>query len=79
MRVAVSKLPDAACTRWGLAFNVGAPLFVAIRAALPGVASPAALAAAAGCAAGLGHALARNPVLVAMLFGLLIGNQPCIA
>jgi hypothetical protein len=54
-------------------------LFVAIRAALPGVASPAALAAAAGCAAGLGHALARNPVLVAMLFGLLIGNQPCIA
>jgi hypothetical protein len=46
---------------------------------LPGVAVAAALAAAAGCAAGLGDPLACNPVLVAMLFGLLIGNQPCIA
>jgi uncharacterized integral membrane protein (TIGR00698 family) len=76
MRVAVSKLPDAARTRWGLAFDVGAPLFVAIRAALPGVAVAAALAAAAGwIAGGLGDPLARNPVLVAMLVGLLIGNS----
>jgi uncharacterized integral membrane protein (TIGR00698 family) len=47
----------------------------ALRVALPGIAVAAALALAAGwIAGGLGDPLARNPVLVAMLFGLLIGN-----
>jgi uncharacterized integral membrane protein (TIGR00698 family) len=41
----------------------------------PGVAAAAALAmVAAWIAGGLGDPLARNPVLVAMLFGLLLGN-----
>lgn len=43
--------------------------------ALPGIALAAALAVvAAWIAGGLGEPLARNPVLVAMVFGLLIGN-----
>ena len=47
-----------------------------IRRLLPGIAVAAALAVAAGwIAGGLGEPLARNPVLVAMLFGLLIGNS----
>jgi len=41
----------------------------------PGVAAAVGLALAAGwIAGGLGDPLARNPVLVAMLFGLLLGN-----
>jgi uncharacterized integral membrane protein (TIGR00698 family) len=53
---------------------VGAPSAAA--AALPGIAVATALALAAGwIAGGLGEPLARNPVLVAMLFGLLIGNS----
>jgi hypothetical protein len=47
----------------------------AVSAAFPGIAVAVALALAAGwIAGGLGDPLARNPVLVAMLFGLLIGN-----
>ncbi len=46
------------------------------RTVLPGVAVTVMLALAAGwIAGGLGEPLARNPVLVAMLFGLLIGNS----
>ena len=46
------------------------------RSVLPGVAVTVMLALAAGwIAGGLGEPLARNPVLVAMLFGLLIGNS----
>ncbi len=46
------------------------------RSAFPGVAVAGALALVAGwIAGGLGEPLARNPVLVAMLFGLLIGNS----
>jgi uncharacterized integral membrane protein (TIGR00698 family) len=42
---------------------------------LPGIGVAAALAVIAGwVAGGLGEPLAHNPVLVAMLFGLLIGN-----
>lgn len=42
---------------------------------LPGIALAAALAwVALGLAGGLGEPLSRNPVLVAMLLGLLIGN-----
>ena len=42
---------------------------------LPGIAVAALLGLAAqSIAGGLGEPLARNPVLVAMLFGLLIGN-----
>lgn len=45
------------------------------QARLPGIAVAAALALAAGwIAGGLGDPLARNPVLVAMLFGLLLGS-----
>jgi uncharacterized integral membrane protein (TIGR00698 family) len=45
------------------------------RTALPGIAVAAGLAlAAAWIAGGLGDPLARNPVLVAMLFGLLLGS-----
>ena len=48
----------------------------ALRSVLPGIAVAAALALAAGwIAGGLGEPLARNPVLVAMLFGLVIGNS----
>ena len=58
--------------------NLAIPAFAipgAVRAALPGIALAAAGALAAGwIAGGLGDPLARNPVLVAMLFGLLIGN-----
>ncbi|QPB18871.1 putative sulfate exporter family transporter [Rhizobium sp. 007] len=46
------------------------------RSVLPGVIVAAALALAAGwIAGGLGEPLSRNPILVAMLFGLLIGNS----
>ncbi|GAA0765923.1 putative sulfate exporter family transporter [Ideonella azotifigens] len=46
-----------------------------LRARWPGVAAAAALALAASwMAGGLGDPLARNPVLVAMLFGLLLGS-----
>jgi uncharacterized integral membrane protein (TIGR00698 family) len=46
-----------------------------VAATWPGVAAAAALAmVAAWIAGGLGDPLARNPVLVAMLFGLLLGN-----
>lgn len=46
------------------------------RSILPGIAVAAALALAGGwIAGGLGEPLSRNPVLVAMLFGLLIGNS----
>lgn len=46
------------------------------RPVLSGVIVAAALALAAGwIAGGLGEPLSRNPVLVAMLFGLLIGNS----
>jgi hypothetical protein len=62
MRVAVSKLPDAACTRWGLAFNVGAPLFVAFAPRCPALLSPLRWRQLPA-AAGLGDPLARNPVL----------------
>ena len=42
---------------------------------LPGIAVAAALAVVSGwVAGGLGEPLAHNPVLVAMLFGLLVGN-----
>jgi len=42
---------------------------------IPGIAAAGALALAAGwIAGGLGDPLARNPVLVAMLFGLLLGS-----
>ena len=45
------------------------------RSLLPGIALAAALALVAGwVAGGLGEPLARNPVLVAMLIGLLLGN-----
>ena len=45
------------------------------RARMPGLAMAAALALAAGwIAGGLGDPLARNPVLVAMIFGLLLGS-----
>ena len=48
----------------------------AVRVTLPGIALAAVLAVAAGwIAGGLGEPFARNPVLVAMLFGLLIGNS----
>jgi uncharacterized integral membrane protein (TIGR00698 family) len=44
-------------------------------AKLPGIAAAAMLALAAlWIAGGLGEPLARNPVLVAMLFGLVVGN-----
>ncbi|TJW40265.1 MAG: putative sulfate exporter family transporter, partial [Mesorhizobium sp.] len=47
-----------------------------MRPVLPGVIVAAALALAAGwIAGGLGEPLSRNPVLVAMLFGLLIGSS----
>jgi uncharacterized integral membrane protein (TIGR00698 family) len=47
----------------------------AMSAKLPGIALAAALGLAAQwIAGGLGEPLARNPVLVAMLFGLLVGN-----
>jgi uncharacterized integral membrane protein (TIGR00698 family) len=43
---------------------------------LPGIGVAAALAVVAGwVAGGLGEPLAHNPVLVAMLFGLLVGNS----
>lgn len=46
------------------------------RSLLPGVGLAAALAVVAGwVAGGLGEPLAHNPVLVAMLFGLLLGNS----
>jgi uncharacterized integral membrane protein (TIGR00698 family) len=46
------------------------------RIVLPGIAAAAALGlVAAWVAGGLGEPLARNPVLVAMLLGLLIGNM----
>lgn len=46
-----------------------------LHALVPGLAVAAGLALAAGwMAGGLGEPLARNPVLVAMLFGLLLGN-----
>lgn len=46
-----------------------------LKARIPGIAAAAALALAAGwIAGGLGDPLARNPVLVAMLFGLLLGS-----
>ncbi|MEO5793719.1 MAG: putative sulfate exporter family transporter [Rhodoferax sp.] len=46
-----------------------------LRGRLPGVAVASSLALAAGwIAGGLGDPLARNPVLVAMLFGLVLGN-----
>lgn len=46
-----------------------------LRGRWPGVAVAAALALAAGwIAGGLGDPLARNPVLVAMLFGLVLGS-----
>ena len=45
-----------------------------LRGRLPGISVAAALALAAGwIAGGLGDPLARNPVLVSMLFGLLLG------
>ena len=48
---------------------------VAARSLLPGVGLAAAVATIAGwVAGGLGEPLAHNPVLVAMLVGLLIGN-----
>ena len=48
----------------------------AARSLLPGMALAAALAVVAGwVAGGLGEPLAHNPVLVAMLFGLLLGNS----
>ncbi|MEQ1516923.1 MAG: putative sulfate exporter family transporter, partial [Usitatibacteraceae bacterium] len=51
------------------------PTLATIRAKLPGIGVAAALGLAAQwIAGGLGEPLARNPVLVAMLFGLLIGN-----
>jgi uncharacterized integral membrane protein (TIGR00698 family) len=47
----------------------------ALHAKLPGIAFAAVLGfAAQSIAGGLGEPLSRNPVLVAMLFGLLIGN-----
>lgn len=47
----------------------------AVGSALPGISLSAVLAiVAAWIAGGLGEPLARNPVLVAMLFGLLLGN-----
>ncbi|AZO64218.1 MULTISPECIES: putative sulfate exporter family transporter [unclassified Mesorhizobium] len=47
-----------------------------MRPVLPGVIVAAALALAAGwIAGGLGEPLSRNPVLVAMLFGLMIGSS----
>ena len=47
----------------------------AARALAPGIAVSAALAVLAGwIAGGLGEPLAHNPVLVAMLLGLLVGN-----
>ena len=52
------------------------PSTESVRAPLPGVVVAAFLALAAGwIAGGLGDPLARNPVLVAMMFGLLIGNS----
>jgi uncharacterized integral membrane protein (TIGR00698 family) len=46
-----------------------------VRGKLPGIAAAAGLALVAGwLAGGLGDPLARNPVLVAMLFGLLLGT-----
>ncbi|HZG69290.1 MAG TPA: putative sulfate exporter family transporter, partial [Herpetosiphonaceae bacterium] len=46
-----------------------------LRIVLPGIAAAAALGLVASwVAGGLGDPLARNPVLVAMLLGLLIGN-----
>jgi uncharacterized integral membrane protein (TIGR00698 family) len=46
------------------------------RSLLPGIGLAAALAVVAGwVAGGLGEPLAHNPVLVAMLFGLLLGNS----
>lgn len=67
-------LPLPRIARPGVAESVAAgPGFV--QTLLPGLALAAALALAAGwIAGGLGDPLARNPVLVAMLFGLLIGN-----
>lgn len=50
-------------------------LLAACRSKAPGVAFAAALAAAAlWMAGGLGEPLSRNPVLVAMLLGLVLGN-----
>jgi len=61
--LAVLRIPGAWRSGWGW------------RDKLPGIAAAAALALAAGwIAGGLGDPLARNPVLVAMLFGLLLGT-----
>lgn len=50
-------------------------LLTSLRGKAPGVALAATLAVVAGwVAAGLGEPLSRNPVLVAMLLGLLLGN-----
>ena len=50
--------------------------FTTARSLLPGIGLAAALAVVAGwVAGGLGEPLAHNPVLVAMLFGLLLGNS----
>ena len=46
-----------------------------VQAVCPGSPSPRLALAAGWIAGGLGEPLARNPVLVAMLFGLLIGNS----
>ena len=63
-----ARLPAGTALTWR---GVGG----AVRSVSPGVAMAGALALAAGwIAGGLGDPLARNPVLVAMLFGLLIGN-----
>lgn len=52
-----------------------ARIAAALRAGAPGVAVAAALALAVGwMAGGMGDPLARNPVLVAMLFGLVLGG-----
>jgi uncharacterized integral membrane protein (TIGR00698 family) len=79
MTAPVNVLPGDARQRPARTPRVAAPLFAAcdaMRAAVPGIAIAAALALAAGwIAGGLGDPLARNPVLVAMLFGLLIGNS----
>lgn len=66
-------LPAAPSGRSRLGVPVAA--FAALRSLLPGMAIAAALALVAGwIAGGLGEPLAHNPVLVAMLFGLLLGS-----
>ena len=71
--LATARLAAAAPGAW-LGALCAAQL-AALRSRLPGIAAAAGLALAAGwIAGGLGDPLARNPVLVAMLFGLALGS-----